>query len=398
MRLSSRARMLKPSPTLAITAKAKQLRAQGIDVIGFGAGEPDFDTPAHAVRAAVEALEAGETRYTPAGGTAELKQAVCRRIAGDYGMEYGPTEVTVSCGAKHTLYNLFQVLLDPGDEVIVPAPYWVSYPEQVRLAGGSPVVIPTREADGFRMQPEALEAALTPRTRAVVINSPSNPTGALYRAEHLEALADVIRGRDLVVVSDDIYHRLVYGDERFVSILEVAPDLRDRTVIVNGVSKTYAMTGWRIGYAAGPAEVIRAMEALQSQSTSNPTSFAQKGAVAALIGDQACVEEMRRAFARRRDLIVEALNRIPGVTCRRPEGAFYVFPNVSGLFGRRWGDRGIGAPADLAAFLLDEARVAVVPGEAFGSSEHLRMSYATSEDAIREGVGRFAEAVGRLST
>jgi len=397
VRLSSRARMLKPSPTLAITAKAKQLRAQGIDVIGFGAGEPDFGTPAHAVRAAVEALEAGDTRYTPAGGTAELKQAVCRRIAEDYGMEYGPSEVTVSCGAKHTLYNLFQVLLDPGDEVIVPAPYWVSYPEQIRLAGGAPVVVPTQEADGFRMRPDSLDAALTPRTRAVVINSPSNPTGALYRAEHLEVLAEVIRSRDLVVVSDDIYHRLIYGDDRFTSILEVAPELRDRTVIVNGVSKTYAMTGWRIGYAAGPAEMIRAMEALQSQSTSNPTSFAQKGAVAALTGDQGCVEQMRRAFARRRDLIVDALNRIPGVTCRRPEGAFYVFPNVSGLLGRRWGDREIRYPADLAAFLLDEARVAVVPGEAFGSSQHLRLSYATSEDAIEEGVGRFAEAVGRLS-
>ncbi len=396
MNLSSRVSLLKPSPTLAITAKAKQLRAQGIDVIGFGAGEPDFDTPAHAVEAAVEALRAGDTRYTPAGGTPELKQAVCARIEEDYGFRYAPNEVTVACGAKHILYNLFQVLLDPGDEVIVPAPYWVSYPDQIQLAGGRPVILPTAEEDGFRMRPEALEAALTPRTKALVLNSPSNPTGALYTKADLEALAEVLRGRDVVVVSDDIYHRLVYGGARFTSLLQVAPELRDRTVIVNGVSKTYAMTGWRIGYAAGPAEAIAAMEALQSQSASNPTSFAQKGAVAALSGPQACVEEMRRAFEARRDLIVDTLNRIPGVTCRTPEGAFYVFPNVSGLLGRRWEGREVRSPADLAAYLLDEARIAVVPGEPFGSDHHLRLSYATSEAAIREGLARFAEAAGRL--
>ncbi|RMG98438.1 MAG: pyridoxal phosphate-dependent aminotransferase, partial [Candidatus Dadabacteria bacterium] len=305
-------------------------------------------------------------------------------------------EVTVACGAKHILYNLFQVLLDPGDEVIVPAPYWVSYPDQIQLAGGRPVLLPTAEEDGFRMRPEALEAALTPRTKALVLNSPSNPTGALYTKADLEALAEVLRGRDVVVVSDDIYHRLVYGGARFTSLLQVAPELRDRTVIVNGVSKTYAMTGWRIGYAAGPAEAIAAMEALQSQSASNPTSFAQKGAVAALSGPQACVEEMRRAFEARRDLIVDTLNRIPGVTCRTPEGAFYVFPNVSGLLGRRWEGREVRSPADLAAYLLDEARIAVVPGEPFGSDRHLRLSYATSEAAIREGLARFAEAAGRL--
>ncbi|GAB4251019.1 pyridoxal phosphate-dependent aminotransferase [Deferrisoma sp.] len=396
MKLSSRAKLLKPSPTLAITAKAKQLRAQGIDVIGFGAGEPDFGTPAHAVEAAVEALRAGDTRYTPAGGTPELKKAVGARIEADYGLRYGANEITVACGAKHILFNLFQVLLEPGDEVIVPAPYWVSYPDQIQLAGGRAVILPTAEEDGFRMRPEALEAALTPRTKALVLNSPSNPTGALYTREDLAALAEVLRGRDVVIVSDDIYHRLVYGEARFTSILEVAPELRDRTVIVNGVSKTYAMTGWRIGYAAGPAEAIAAMEALQSQSASNPTSFAQKGAVAALTGPQDCVEEMRRAFEARRDLIVETLNRIPGVTCRSPEGAFYVFPNVSGLLGRRWGDREIGCPADLAAYLLDEARIAVVPGEPFGSDRHLRLSYAISDDAIREGLRRFAEAAARL--
>ncbi len=397
MRLSSRSRRLKPSATLAITAKAKQMRAEGVDVIGFGAGEPDFGTPDHVVDAAVEALRGGDTRYTPVGGTPALRAAIAEALRRDYGLEYGPGEITVSCGAKHTLYNLFMALLDEGDEVIIPAPYWVSYPEQVRLAGGAPVIVPTREDDGFRLAPGDLEAALSPRTRALVLNSPSNPTGSLYRREHLAALAEVLRGTDAVVVSDDIYHRLVYGGGSFVSILHVEPGLRDRVVIVNGVSKTYAMTGWRIGYAAGPADLIKAMETLQSQSTSNPTSFAQRGALAALSGPQDCVEAMRRAFAERRDLIVRGLNAIPGITCALPDGAFYAFPNVSGLYGRRAGDREIRGSLDLAAYLLDEARVAVVPGQPFGSDAHLRLSYATSPEAIREGLARIQEAVDALS-
>ncbi len=396
MTLSRRARDLKPSATLAITARAKQLRAEGVDVIGFGAGEPDFPTPEHVVEAAVDAVRAGDTRYTPVGGTPDLKAAVRHRMQADYGLAFGADEVTVSVGAKHTLFNLFLAVVDDGDEVIVPAPYWVSYPEQVRVAGGTPVVVPTREEDGFRMTPEALEDSLGPRTRAVILNSPSNPTGALYRRDDLAALAEVLRSRDVLVVSDDIYQRLVYGGERFAGILDVAPDLRDRVVIVNGVSKAYAMTGWRIGYAAGPAEIVGAMEKLQSQSTSNPTSFVQKAATVALTGPQDCVETMCRAFERRRDLIVDGLNRLPGVHCRTPEGAFYAFPNVSALYGRGAGQAVIGDSFDLARYLLDEARVAVVPGAAFGSDAHCRLSYAASDDQIREGLARMAAAFDRL--
>lgn len=397
MRLSRRAEQIQPSATLAIDAKAKQMKADGIDVLGFGAGEPDFPTPPHIVDAAVAALRAGDTRYTPVGGTPELKGAVCRSLERDYGLVYAPGEVTVSCGAKHTLFNLFLALLDEGDEVIVPAPFWVSYPEQVQVAGATPVIVPTREEDGFRLRPEALEAAITPRTRALVLNSPSNPTGAMYGRLHLESLAEVIRGRDLLVVSDDIYQKLVYEGGRFVGLLEVAPDLRDRVVIVNGVSKTYAMTGWRIGYAAGPSKLVAAMEKLQSQSTSNPTSFAQKAAAVALTGPQECVAEMVAAFARRREFLTEGLNSLPGIRCPLPQGAFYAFPNVSGVYGSRFEGEEIRNSFDLARFLLDEARVAVVPGAPFGSDQHLRLSYATSLDVIREGLERFEAALARLS-
>jgi aspartate aminotransferase len=397
MRLSRRTEQLKPSATLAITAQAKQMKAQGIDVIGFGAGEPDFDTPAHIVEAAVGALHRGDTRYTPVGGTAELKQAICRAVERDYGQQYGPKEITVSCGAKHTLFNLFLALLDEGDEVIVPAPYWVSYPEQVSVAGGTSVVVPTREEHGFRLPAERLEDAITPRTKAIVLNSPCNPTGAMYGRDELRGLAEVLEGHDILVVSDDIYHKLVYDGLRFTSLLDVAPGLRDRLVIVNGVSKTYAMTGWRIGYAAGPASLIGAMENLQSQSTSNPTSFAQKGAVAAYEGPQECVDEMVRAFQERRDVLVEGLNRIPGVSCAVPQGAFYAFPNVSGVYGRSWAKGVIRGSFDLAGYLLDEARTAVVPGEPFGSDDHIRLSYASSLESIRDGLERMATALERLA-
>jgi len=396
MRLSQRAEQIKPSATLAIDAKAKQMRAEGVDVLGFGAGEPDFPTPAHIVEAAVAAVRGGDTRYTPVGGTAELKGAICRSLERDYSLNYTPGEVTASCGAKHTLFNLFLALLDQGDEVIIPSPFWVSYPEQVQVAGGVPVIVPTREDDGFRLGPEALQAAITPRTRALVLNSPSNPTGAMYGRLHLEALAEVLRGRDLLVVSDDIYQKLVYEGGRFVGLLEVAPDLRDRMVIVNGVSKTYAMTGWRIGYAAGPGRLISAMEKLQSQSTSNPTSFAQKAAAVALTGPQECVDEMVAAFSHRRNFLVEALNTLPGVRCPLPQGAFYAFPNVSGVYGARFQGAEIRNSFDFAKFLLDEARVALVPGAPFGSDDHVRLSYATSIDVIREAVTRMEAALSRL--
>jgi aspartate aminotransferase len=396
MKLSRRAEQIQPSATLAIDAKAKQMRAEGIDVLGFGAGEPDFPTPAHIVDAAVAALRAGDTRYTPVGGTAELKSAICRSLERDYGLTYGPGEVTASCGAKHTLFNLFLALLDEGDEVVVPSPFWVSYPEQIQVAGARAVLVPTREEEGFRLRPDALEAALTPRTRAVVLNSPSNPTGAMYGRDDLAALAEVLRPRDVLVVSDDIYQKLVYGGERFVGLLEVAPYLRDRVVIVNGVSKSYAMTGWRIGYAAGPAALIGAMEKLQSQATSNPTSFAQKAAAVALTGPQGCVDEMVAAFAQRRDYLVKGLNALPGVRCPLPQGAFYAFPNVSGLYGRRYGDTEIRTSFDLARFFLDEARVAVVPGAPFGSDDHVRFSYATSLEILAEGLSRLETAIARL--
>jgi aspartate aminotransferase len=397
MNLSRRAQQIQPSATLAITTKANQLKAQGLDVVGFGAGEPDFPTPPHIVERAVDALHRGDTRYTSVGGTPALRAAIAAAFERDYGLSYEPSEITVSCGAKHTLFNLFMALVDDGDEVIVPSPYWVSYPEQVQVAGGVPVIVPATEADGFLVRPEALAQALTPRTKALVLNSPSNPTGAMYRREHLEALAAVLRDRDAVVVSDDIYHKLTYDGARFVSLLQAAPELRDRTVIVNGVSKTYAMTGWRIGYAAGPEPLIRAMEDIQSQSTSNPTSFAQAGAVEALTGPQQCVAEMVEAFAERRRVLVDGLNALPGVRCSMPQGAFYAFPNVSALYGSRTGAGvEIGDSLSLAAYLLEEARVAVVPGGPFGSDDHIRLSYATSLDNIRKGLARLGEAVSRL--
>jgi len=396
MRLSRRAEQIKPSATLAIDAKAKQLKAEGVDVLGFGAGEPDFPTPPHIVDAAIAALRGGDTRYTPVGGTAELKGAICHSLERDYGLAYTPGEVTVSCGAKHTLFNLFLALLDEGDEVIIPSPFWVSYPEQVQVAGATPVLVPTREEDGFRLRPEELERAITPRTRALVLNSPSNPTGAMYGRLHLEALAEVLRHRDIVVVSDDIYQKLVYQGGRFVGILEVAPDLRDRVVIVNGVSKAYAMTGWRIGYAAGPTKLLAAMEKIQSQATSNPTSFAQKAAAIALTGPQECVGEMVAAFAKRRNFLVEGLNSLPGIRCPLPQGAFYAFPNVSGLYGSRFEDREIRDSFELSRFFLDQARVAVVPGAPFGSDEHVRLSYATSLEVVQEALGRLETALASL--
>lgn len=396
MKLSGRASQMKPSATLAITAEAKAMRAQGIDVIGFGAGEPDFPTPEHIVEAAREALRAGETKYTPAGGTPELKAAICESIERDYGQTYAAKEVTVSCGAKHTLFNLFMALLDDGDEVIIPSPYWVSYPEQVRVAGGEPIALKTKEEDGFRLLPEALEAAITRRTKLIVLNSPCNPTGTMYARGDLERLASVLGEHPITVISDDIYHKLTYGEQRFAGILDVAPHLKDRVVIVNGVSKTYAMTGWRIGYAAGTAELVSAMESLQSQSTSNPTSFAQKGAVAALTGPQECVAEMVQAFAQRRDVLVEGLNSLPGVQCALPQGAFYAFPNVADLYGSQHGGEEIRDSFDMARYLLEAARVAVVPGAPFGSDDHLRLSYAISLESIHEGVDRIGAALARL--
>ncbi len=396
MKLASRVAKVKPSETLAITAKANALRAQGRDVIGFGAGEPDFDTPDHIKQAAIRAIEAGFTKYTPVGGTDELKDAILAKLKTDNGLEYKRSQVVVSCGAKHTLYNLAQALFEEGDEVIIPAPYWVSYPDIVVLAGGTPVILNTLEKDGFKMKPDELKASITGRTRAVIFNGPSNPTGAAYSPEELKALAAVLADTDIFAVSDDIYEKILYADFPFANIAMADPRLKDRTIVVNGVSKAYAMTGWRIGYAAGPEEIIAAISKIQSQNTSNPTSISQKASVAALTGDQHVVSIMVAEFKRRKDAIVDALNNIPGIHCPMPAGAFYVFPNVSALYGRSYEGKKITNSTEFIEYLLDVANVATVPGAAFGSDDHIRLSYATSMKNIEEGVRRIKNAVAKL--
>jgi len=396
VRLAARIAKIKPSETLAITAKTNFLRAQGRDVIGFGAGEPDFDTPVNIKNAAIKAIESGFTKYTPVGGTDELKDAIVAKLKRDSDLEYKRSQIVVSCGAKHTLYNLAQALFDEGDEVIIPAPYWVSYPDIVVLAGGLPVIVNTKEKDGFKMKTEQLKAAITKRTRAVIINSPSNPTGAAYSPEELKAIAAVLMDKDILVISDDIYEKIFYAKFPFADIASAESKMKDKTIVVNGVSKTYAMTGWRIGYAAGPEEIVAAINKIQSQNTSNPTSISQKAALEALSGDQSVVEKMVREFQKRRNVIVDALNVIPGIRCFSPEGAFYVFPNVSNIYGRSYKGKKITNSAELIDYLLDEANVAAVPGAAFGSDDHIRLSYATSLANIEEGMKRIKNAVAKL--
>lgn len=396
MKLSSRISRIKPSPTLAITMKANALRAEGRDVIGFGAGEPDFDTPLHIKMAAIKAIEEGFTKYTPVGGIDELKDAIICKLQKDNRLNYTRSEVVVSCGAKHTLYNLAQVLFEEGDEVIIPAPYWVSYPDIVVLAGAQPVVVETKEADGFKMQPGQLEGAINRHTKAIILNSPSNPTGAAYTRQELEALSEVIAPRGIFVISDDIYEKIVYDAIPFCNIASISEEMKKMTVVVNGVSKAYAMTGWRIGYAAGLSEIVSAVTMIQSQNTSNPSSISQKAAVEALMGDQDVVTEMVREFRNRRNYIVEKLNAIPGITCMLPSGAFYVFPNISLLLGRSYRGKTIANSSDLAEYLLDEVGVAVVPGSDFGCDHHIRLSYATSMKHIEEGLQRIRDAVMKL--
>jgi len=393
--LADRMKTLAPSPTLAMQAKAKAMRAQGIDVISFGAGEPDFDTPARIKSAAIRAIETGQTKYTEVGGIPELRAAVCHKFKRDNGLDYAPDEVTVSCGAKHTLYNIVMALINPGDEVLIPSPYWVSYPEQVRLLGAVPVPVVTQEATGFDLDPAALRRAVTPRTRMVVLDSPGNPTGTVFSPEGLAAVAKLAVERDLWIVSDECYESLTY-EGRHVSIASLSSEVKARTIVVNTCSKAYAMTGWRIGYAAGPRPVIRAMTDVQSQVTSNPTSVAQWAAVEALGGPQDEVAKMAGEFDRRRRVIIEALNAIPGITCVMPKGAFYAFPNVSGLFGKRAKAGVLRGSADVCAFLLDEARIATVASVDFGSDAHIRLSYATGLDTIQEGLRRMATAVRAL--
>jgi aspartate aminotransferase len=397
--LADRLKTLAPSSTLAVQAKARELRARGIDVISFGAGEPDFDTPERIKNAALQAMRRGQTKYTEVGGVPELRAAVCAKLKRDNGLDYAPDEILVSCGAKHTLYNLATALLNPGDELLVPSPFWVSYPEQARLLGAVPVAVETREATGFDLDPDRLRAAVTTRTKLIVLNSPNNPTGAVFSRGALEAVAGLAVERGLWVVSDECYESLTF-EGRHVSIASLGPEIKARTVVVNTCSKAYAMTGWRIGYAAGPRALIRAMTDVQSQVTSNASSVAQWAAVEALSGPQDEVAKMAGEFDRRRRLIVGGLNALPGVSCVMPKGAFYAFANVSGLFGRTWA-RGDARPTlksslDVTSFLLEAARVAVVPGLDFGSDAHVRFSYATSDALISEGLSRMKAAIATL--
>jgi len=394
--LADRMKTLAPSPTLAMQAKARAMRAQGIDVISFGAGEPDFDTPKRIKDAAVRAIESGQTKYTEVGGIPELKAAVCQKFKRDNGLDYAPDEVTVSCGAKHTLYNIVMALVNPGDEVLIPSPFWVSYPEQVRLLSGHPVSVLTQESTGFDLDPELLRRAVTPRTKIVILDSPGNPTGAIFSAQALAEVAKLAVERNLWVVSDECYEALTY-EGRHVSIASMSPEIKARTIVVNTCSKAYAMTGWRIGYAAGPKPVIKAMTDVQSQVTSNPTSIAQWAAVEALGGPQDEVAKMVGEFDRRRRVIIESLNAIPGVTCVMPKGAFYAFPNVSGVFGKRCKSGVLKSSADVCAFLLDEARIATVAGVDFGSDAHIRLSYATGLETIKKGLARMDAAVRSLA-
>lgn len=394
--LSNRARNLKPSPTLAITAKAKSMTAQGIHVISFGAGEPDFDTPDNIKKAAIRAIESGFTKYTAAGGIDELKDAVIEKFRRDSQLTFKRSEILISCGGKHAIYNLAQALFDQGDEVIIPAPYWVSYPAIVELANAIPVVIETEEKNDFKVKPEDLVRAITPKTKALVLNSPSNPTGSAYTKGDLEKIAEIAVTKNIFLISDEIYEKIVYDGFTFASIASLGEEIRKRTIIVHGVAKTYSMTGWRIGYTAGPEEIVTAMTNIQSQSTSNPNSIAQKASVEALLGPQQEVDRMVSAFDQRRNYIVDRLNGIKGVSCYKPVGAFYVFPNFSAYHGRSYQGKTIVNSSDLAAFLLEVARVAVVPGIEFGAGAFQRLSYATSMEDIREGLNRIEEALTKL--
>jgi aspartate aminotransferase len=394
--LAQRTKLIKPSVTLAIAAKAGQLRAEGVDVVNFSAGEPDFDTPERIKEAAREAMRRGMTKYTDVKGIEPLREAIVEKYRREHGLDYRKEDVIVSCGAKHSLYNVLQAVVDPGDEVLIPAPYWVSYSDMALLAGGVPKLIMTTEASGFRITAEQLEAALTRRTRVFFLNSPCNPTGATYDRAELLAIAAVLEQHDCLILADDIYEKIVYDGFEVHNIVTLSPALRERTIIVNGVSKTYAMTGWRIGYALGPSEVIAAASKIQSQSTSNPTSIAQAAALEAIRGPQDEVALMVGEFQRRRNAIVEQLNAVAGFRCRKPEGAFYVFPNVAQLFGRSGNGKKLQRPCDVADYLLEEAKVAAVPGEDFGSNEHVRFSYATSLEDIEKGCARIQKAVAKL--
>ncbi|SCZ49182.1 pyridoxal phosphate-dependent aminotransferase [Thiohalomonas denitrificans] len=391
IQLSHRVQKVKPSPTLAVTARAKELKAQGKDIIGLGAGEPDFDTPEHIKEAAIAAIRDGFTKYTAVDGTPGLKDAVIEKFRRDNALEYQPAQILVSSGGKQSFYNMAQALLNSGDEAIIAAPYWVSYPDMVLLADGKPVVIEAGIEQGFKITPEQLQAAITPQTRLVVLNSPSNPTGVAYTRAELAALGEVLRQHPkIVIASDDMYEHILWADEPFCNIVNACPELYERTVVMNGVSKAYSMTGWRIGYAGGPEKLIQSMKKIQSQSTSNPASISQAAAEAALRGDQSCIQEMLKAFKERHDFVVQRLNRIKGVHCLASQGAFYSFPDMSSAIDATGTENDV----QFAEYLLNEAEVALVPGSAFGKPGYMRLSFATSLDNLREALDRLARLLG----
>lgn len=396
--IAKRLSAVKPSPTLAVTTKAKELKAQGVDVVDLGVGEPDFPTPKHICDAAKAALDRGETKYVPVAGTLAFRQAICGKLKRENNLDYAPDEITVNCGGKGTLYNLIIATVDDGDEVVIPAPYWVSYPDMVRLAGGTPVFVTGREENGFKITPDDLEKAITPKTKWFVLNSPSNPSGAAYSREELRALADVLaRHENVWIISDEIYEHIVYDGFKSYSIAAVAPELKNRTMTVNGLSKSFSMTGWRVGYAAGPAEVIKAMNKVQSQSTSHAVSFCQAAGVAALNSPMDFLAERNATFKARRDMVAAKLNAVKGMSCRVPEGAFYLYPSVAGCIGKKTPDgKVIETDTDFASALLEAEGVAVVPGAAFGLSPYFRLSYATSTEALEkacERIKRFCESL-----
>jgi aspartate aminotransferase len=396
MVVSQRAGKISPSPTLAMAAKAKQMRAEGIDVVSFDAGEPDFDTPQHIKDAACKSLQDGFTKYTPVAGTLDLRRAICDKLKADNNLDYEHSQVIVSLGAKHSIYNAVLATINPGDEVIIPAPYWVSYPEIVKMAEGVPVYVETDESTGFTMPIERLKEAITPKTRMLILNSPSNPTGGVYNRTQIEEIAQLAVDKGFYVLSDEIYEKIIYDDRKHVSIASLGPEIKKLTITVNGFSKAYSMTGWRLGYVAAEKEIVNAIEAIQSHSASNMVSFTQPAAVAALKGPQDVVDKMVAEFDRRRKYIVERLNAIDGVKCTMPGGAFYVFPNVSGLFGRKHGNKTIDGSDAFCAFALEEARIATVAGSGFGADNYVRFSYATSIENIEKGMDRLAEAVAKL--
>lgn len=396
MILSKKAQQIQPSITLAITAKAKKMKSEGIDVIGFGAGEPDFNTPENIQNAAIEAIKQGFTKYTAASGITELKEAIANKFYKDNGLKYNASQIIISTGAKQCLANAFSATLNPGDEVIIPIPYWVSYPELVKLADGVPVFVETSEANNFKYDIKDLEKAITDKTKIILVNSPNNPTGTVYTKEELTAIAQLAKKHDLIILSDEIYEKLIYGDEKHISIGSLSEDAYNRTITINGVSKTYSMTGWRIGYAAANEEIIKLMSSLQSHTTANPNSIAQYASVAALNGDEAQIEKMVKEFKSRRDYMVKKINEIENLSCTEPKGAFYVMMNISKTFGKKSNECEIKDSLTFSQTLLGKEKVAVIPGIGFGMDNYVRLSYATSMDNIKAGLDRIEKFVGEL--